>query len=100
MNMKKCLALLAMVAGAASTQAAEKIIYLSGATAFRGVEFDTLVANMTVTEQVGSGTVNQFSLLGTWNGPGGPYALRVYASYSGSVEGQDALLNGVTATFK
>src|ERR1051326_3231168 len=100
MNMKRIITLVAVCVGALSSQAATKVIYLSGATAFRGVEYSTIQANMPGAEVVGLGTDNQFSFSGTWTGPGGPYALKVYASYSGSLEGQDALLNGTPAVFK
>ncbi len=86
---------------AVGAQAQTKVIYLTGATAFRGVEFSALSANIALSEAVvGLSSDNQFSFAGTWNGPGGPYPIKVYASYSGAVEGQRDLLTGALNTYK
>jgi hypothetical protein len=93
------------VALLSSAQAAEKVIYLSGATAFRGVEFSVLSANITLSEAIqppgATGNSSSFSFAGTWTnfGKGTSYPIVVYASYSGSVEGQDGLLNGTPQVF-
>ncbi len=84
-----------------------KTLYLTGSTAFRGVEFNVLNANIVddsasgypVKEVIGSGSVNVFSFSGKWAGAGGPYPIKVYAAYSGSVEGQRDLLTGAANTY-
>ncbi|HAM73057.1 MAG TPA: hypothetical protein DCM86_15570 [Verrucomicrobiales bacterium] len=98
---------LGIAAGAdAATLGTPRTIYLTGATAFRGVEFDTLnnniisdAANGITKEVVGTGSSAAYSFYGEWNGTGGPYVIRVYAAYSGSIEGQRDLLLGNLNTY-
>ena len=93
--MKKLLLTTALSLAALASVQADTILYVTGATAFRANFYNALntAANWTAAPTVvGASSDNQFSFKGTWNRndvggiPQGT-ALKVYCSFSGSVEG-------------
>lgn len=109
--MKNKLVLAALVAAGFVTGAqAQNIpspqvtVYMTGATAFRAEVFNVLNGKITAPtggepKSYGSGSANQYGFQGTWAADGSPMAsktVQVYCSYTGSVDGQGALL-GITS---
>jgi hypothetical protein len=96
---KVMLATIAGLAMAFATQAADVEIYLTGSTAFRGEEYDTLVNNgLTVVATSNAGNkraANTNTYSGTWTGAGSlnGKTVNAYASYSGSAAGVGDVAN-------
>ena len=82
-------------------------VYLTGSTAFRAEVFNVLNGKIAAPSGVdlgapksyGTSSANQYGFQGTWAADGSPMAsktVQVYCSYTGSVDGQGALL-GITS---